>query len=288
VKIFQLGYPGNMGGANTECWHTVRLWREAGWDVHMIPTWGADSHWEDRLTSIGVTTHHVAVENLETVPGLAGSIVVGMCNQHFCRTRPKPTGGDGSPLESGVTWWNFARLRGMECRLVWVPCMTFMFPHEMSAWRQFGLPDAFMFQSEFQRQRFALTLEKFGYRPEQGHLIRGAFYPDEFDFEPRRHEPGEPFVVGKLARPDLDKWSSNHWPIYARIPYQHRRALAMGWTPQLAAKLGQPPEWAECLPPQEISSHEFLARCHCMLALNGGAAENWPRAELLAGASGRE
>ncbi|MHC4718056.1 MAG: glycosyltransferase family 4 protein [Planctomycetota bacterium] len=286
MHIYQLGYPGAMGGANTEAWHTVRLWREAGWNVTMIPTWGADSHWEERLASIGVRTHHVSVDRLETVPGLPGSIVVGMCNQHFCRTREPATGGVTEPVRAGQTWWNFGRLKAIGCRTVWVPCMTFIFGWETTAWMRFGLPDALMFQSEFQRARFAIALKQYGYRDEQGFVIRGAFCPDEFPFRPRQHAPGDPFVVGKLARPDPDKWSSNHWPIVARVPYANRRALCMGWTPQLEHKLGRLPEWAECLPPQEIPVAEFLARCHSMLAVNGGALENWPRVGLEAMAAG--
>ncbi len=27
MHIFFLGYPGSMGGANTECWHTAKVWR---------------------------------------------------------------------------------------------------------------------------------------------------------------------------------------------------------------------------------------------------------------------
>ena len=291
MHIFQLGYPGPMGGANTEAWHTVRLWRMAGWDVTMIPTWGADSHWEERLASIGVRTVHAAVEDLERVPGLAGSIVVGMCNSHFYRTH---TGGEKVPVKQ---WWNFPRLRGMGCKLVWCPCMTTLYGYETKAAQAWGPPDAWMFQSEFQRERFRIALEPYGYTPERAFLIRGAFFPDEFDFAPRRHAPGDPFVVGKLARPDTSKWSSNHWPIVARIPYQQRRALCMGWPVRrmedgqlrpgrVEQKLGHPPSWADCLPPNEITADEFLRRCHCLLTINGGALENWPRVGLEAMASG--
>jgi len=59
MRIFQLGYPGNMGGANTECWHTVKLWRQAGWDVTLIPTWGQDPAMRDKLDAIGVETVEV-------------------------------------------------------------------------------------------------------------------------------------------------------------------------------------------------------------------------------------
>jgi hypothetical protein len=30
MRIFVLGYPGFVGGAQTECWATVKLWRQAG------------------------------------------------------------------------------------------------------------------------------------------------------------------------------------------------------------------------------------------------------------------
>jgi len=266
MKILVLGYPGHMGGANTECWHTVKLWRTAGWDVHMVPTWGRDEHWEKRLAEIGCMTHHVKPDCLADVPGLAGAIVVGMCNSNYLAAVPA--------------------LRQLGCKLVWVNCMTFMFPDERNTFAEHGPADAYVFQSLFQRQMLEPQLLRLGYTPDQGFLIRGAFDVSEYSFDPRPHAPNTEFVVGRLARPDLDKWSSNTWPIYGSIPYAHRKALVMGWTPSLQRKLGSPPSWATCLKPQEITSQEFLARCHAMLTINGGARENWPRVGLEAMAAG--
>ncbi len=266
MKIFVLGYPGSMGGANTECWHTVKLWRVAGWDVHLIPTWGRDERWQKRLEAIGAVARHVRRGELERVPELAGSIVVSMCNSHL--------------------WGVYAQLRALGCQIVWVNCMTFMFPDERRATQEHGPADAYVFQSRFQQQMLEPELAKLGYRPEQGHLIRGAFALDEFPFNPRRHQPGTEFVVGRLARPDLDKWSSNTWPIYGAVPYAHRKALVMGWNERLGTKLGKPPVWATCLKPQAIPAQEFLVRCHVLMPINGGARENWPRAGLEAMAIG--
>ncbi|GAB6184615.1 glycosyltransferase family 4 protein [Thermopirellula anaerolimosa] len=266
MTIFVLGYPGAMGGANTECWHTVKLWRQAGWEVHLIPTWGRDDRWRERLDMIGAVTHCVSAADLEKVPGLAGSVVVAMCN--------------------GNLWGVYGRLRKLDCRVVWVNCMTFMFPDERQATQADGPADAYVFQSHFQRSMLEPELAKLGYRPEQGHLIRGAFDVEEFPFNPRTHQIGTEFVIGRLARPDLDKWSSNTWPIYGAVPYAHRKALVMGWNERLEKKLGKPPAWATCLKPQEISTQEFLSRCHVLLAINGGARENWPRVGLEAMAAG--
>ena len=49
MRLFFIGYPGEMGGANTEAWHTIQLWRQYGVDVHLIPTWGSDPVWQAKL-----------------------------------------------------------------------------------------------------------------------------------------------------------------------------------------------------------------------------------------------
>jgi glycosyltransferase involved in cell wall biosynthesis len=265
-RVFLLGYPGAMGGANTECWHTVKLWRRMGLDVTLIPTWGNDPAWEEKLAAIGCQTVHAKSDDLRNVPGLRAAIVVGMCNSHYTRVYPV--------------------LKNLGCKTVWVNCMTFMFDHERNAFRQHGPADAYVFQSDFQRKELEPQLAALGYRPGQGYTIHGAFDVEEFPFKPLAHEAGEEFVIGRLSRPDLDKWSSNHWRILDVVPFANRRALCMGWTQPLDRKLGRPPGWAECLPPQRIPVSEFLGRCHAMVGLNGGARENWPRVGLEAMASG--
>jgi hypothetical protein len=267
MHVFFLGYPGAMGGANTECWHTAKVWRTHGIDVTFIPTWGRDQATEDRLAAIGCKTVHAgAADQLKNVPGFAGSVVVGMCNSHVLQA-----------------WRTLKELR---CRRVWLNCMTFLFDNERAAYRNHGPAEAYVFQSAFQKDELEKQLLPLGYHHGMGHLIRGAFAFDEIPFAPTPHQAGEPFVIGRLARPDHDKWSSNQWGLLARVPYAQRRALAMGWTQALTRKCGQPPPWAQVLRPQEIPVTHFMGRCHAMLGLNGGARENWPRIGLEAMAAG--
>ena len=109
---------------------------------------------------------------------------------------------------------------------------------------------------------------------------------EEFKFAPRPHAPGEVFVVGRMARPDMDKWSSNTWSIYSAIQYANKRALMLGMDDRTHGKLGAPPIFADCLKPMAISVQQFLSTLHCLLPVNGGARENWPRAGLEAMAAG--
>jgi glycosyltransferase involved in cell wall biosynthesis len=272
MHIFFLGYPGAMGGANTECWHTAKVWRQHGIEVTFIPTWQPGAMLP-RLEAIGCKTVVAGgPDGLRDVPGFAGSVVVAMCNNTAVKQRKL--------------------LKDLGCRLVWVNCMTFLIGDEPVAFRQGGPAEAYVFQSEFQRDELEKLLIPLGYNHGMGHLIRGAFAFEEVPFAPRPHGApgtcgsGEDFWIGRLSRPDVDKWSSNHWPILARVPYARRRALAMGWSPQLTAKCGPPPPWAEALEPQRIPVVEFLGRCHALVGLNGGARENWPRVGLEAMAAG--
>ena len=99
-----MGYPGDVGGANTECWHTVKLWRRFGLDVTFVPTWKPTDKWQRRLDGIGCRTVESRAEGLADVPGLPGSIVVSFCNANFLRVAD--------------------RVRKLGCKIVWLNCMT--------------------------------------------------------------------------------------------------------------------------------------------------------------------
>lgn len=265
-KIFVFGYPGDIGGASTECWHTIKLWKRRGLDVHLIPTWHANPQWVRKLDALGCVTHATAPDTLGRVPGLAGSIVVGFCNRGFIEAGP--------------------RLRRLGCKLVWLNCMTFLFEHEKKFFADFGPPDVMIYQSQFQRSELEAQMASFGYRRDCGYLIRGAFDSMDWDFQPRPHEKGSAFVVGRAARPDPAKWSSKTWDICTNIPYPKKRALMLGVDGTVLKKIGPPPEWADCLTPGAMKTKAFYETLHCMIPVNGGARENWPQAGLEAFAAG--
>lgn len=263
-RVFLAGYPSDIGGANAEAWHLIRLWRKLGIEVHLIPTWQPDYRYFARLQALGCCTHKVTPQTLADVPGLAGATVVSLCNGGFME--------------------HLDKFKALGCRTIWLNCMTQLFDWEVRAYEKHGLPDVFIFQSEYQRQALEPQLVRFAYKLEQGRLIRSAFIPEEFPFKPLAHAPGEPFVVGKLARPDPEKWPAMLWQSLAAI--SNRRALVMGVDDKIATKIGTTPEWAEVLKPGAMPAKDFYARLHCLIPLSGGAKENWPRIGLEAMAAG--
>ncbi len=265
MRVFVCGYPGDVGGANTELWHTVKLWRRFGVDVTLIPTWKADPDWRGRLEAIGCRTCESNPDDLQNVAGLAGGVVVSMCNTRLLATAE--------------------RFRELGCKIVWAGCMNWLFPDERCHYRRCGPFDRYVFQSRYQHEQLRDQLARYGYRDSQGRIIRGAFDVDEFPFRPLAHAPGQTFMMGRLSRPAAEKFSPRMWEIFGRAPRPFA-ARVMGWNVSIEARVGRPPSWAECLPAGAETASAFLARLHCLVQANGGAIENWPRVGLEAMAAG--
>ena len=195
MHIFFLGYPGTMGGANTECWHTAKLWRQHGIDVTFIPTWGRDQAMEDQLAAIGCRTVHAGSAD---EPGQRA----GLCR--LDRRRHVQLPRHALPQSCSRT---------CVCRLVWVNCMTFLFDErdrrlsQPRPGRGLRLPVGIPARRNWKSSSCLSAT-----RTAMGHLIRGAFAFDEIPFAPAPHAAGRRrSSIGRLARPDLDKWSCNHW-----------------------------------------------------------------------------
>jgi hypothetical protein len=263
--VFVCGYPSEVGGANTELWHTVKLWRRFGLRVTLIPTWKADPRWKARLDRLGCRTIQSHPEDLQKIPNLAGQVVVSMCNTKFLAVAE--------------------RFRQLGCKIVWLGCMNWLFPEERQCYSRCGVFDYHVFQSRYQRDQLAPQLRRYGYRDCQGQIIRGALDLEAFPYRPLPHRPGTTFVVGRISRPSVDKFSPRTWDIYERIPHKVR-ARVLGWSPELQARLGPAPRWAECLPAGAQTPGRFLRTLHALVQAGGQAVENWPRVGLEAMAAG--
>jgi len=267
MHVTVLGFPLAVGGANSECGHTVLLWRRAGIKVTIIPTWHLDDDapWTRRLLDAGCRIIETNADNLHAVPGLAGGIVSGWCNYHVCDA------------------WD--ELQRLGCKVVWSPCMTTQ-PFERRTFRR-KQPAALHLESEYQRSQLGAWYAERGLPADRQFLIRGAFELADFPYAPKPHD-GKAFYIGRLARPDRLKWNRSMFATVASVRERKIEAemLLMGWNHEVEAKCGVAPPWAKCFAPGSMTSQDFLANCHVLLCMNGGNAENWPRIGLEAMASG--
>ena len=271
--IYLIGYPADVGGANTEIWHTIKLWRRFGAEVSVVPTWSATLKWERRLAAIGVPTLPSRNGKFSAIPD--DSICVSFCNPLFAR--------------------HSATLANRGCRLIYAPCMSYWSNAERKRLENTGPFDRYVFQSQSQDDLLYPLLEQHGVPWENCQRIPGAFDTEEFPFRYRaRPSAKDPFVVGRLCRPDPAKFAQNTWDLFGQVRRQvpGLQVRIMGWSNKVAAKIGKPPPWAEVREKNTMPVADFLGGLHCMIAANdrdpanSAATENWPRVGLEAMSAG--
>jgi hypothetical protein len=274
MRVFMIGVPAPLGGANVEMGHTALLWKSLGIDVTCLyfkqcscgklpPQPTPTNPWMKRLAEAKIPLVATTSKTVERVPGLAGSIVSGFCQQHAVH--------------------NWPTMKNMGCRFIHSPCMTHTALHENHVFRTTP-PTLIHFQSHFQARTLRQDYEDLGCK--RFEIIRGACAL--LPYRPLPHQPGAPFVVGRLARGVRTKWSPHLWNILKDVRRRgvEVQGLCQAWSPDLTQHLGRPPLWVKCLPPNKLSAEVFLSRCHAMVAPNWGVEENWPQVGLEAMSAG--
>lgn len=129
-KIFIVGFPGLYGGAGTELHHQIIVWCKMGMEVHLIPTYeGVENDpLYPEMKERGVHIHKSRDWDILQ----QGDPVMGFCNAEF--------------LE------NLSELRKRTRRIIFVNCMTWLFPKEREAMSE-GLISMFLYQNEWVRQK---------------------------------------------------------------------------------------------------------------------------------------
>jgi len=250
--IYVAGYPNRIGGAPSELWHTIKLWRRKQVPVTVFPTWKPDLEWKCRLEMIGCKTTMIS-------PGdLRGEIVVALCNPEVT-AHPEVFEG---------------------AKIVWGPCCSYLSGYEADYYRKHPLMTKYLFQSHFQLNGLWPEYKKRGVRRSQCHLIRGAFDCSEFPYLPNPHRQGGKFVLGRLSRSHPWKFATDTWEIYTAIRETIDApvtARVMGFQP--FSIRGPVPSWVEILPEGAESPQTFLQSLHAMVQLTH-KPENWPRTGL--------
>lgn len=268
MRVFVVGTPHHVGGAGPHCWHTVKLWRANGVDVTFIATNTVDAPWRNAIEALGCTVNYQLMGNsyraAREIEYLPGQIVVSFCNGGFLRFA--------------------SRLRLLGCKLVWLGCMNWLHTAEKEHYKKWGPFDRYVCQSGYQRFSIEEELYYYNYKPHQLVQIPSPIDVDEFPFTPLSHSPNEPFVMGRVSRADISKYTKNMWEIYGSVR-GNIKVRVMAWDDEIRHFCGDPPKWAECLSKSQESPREFLGKLHCMIQI-GRIRENRPRSCLEAMACG--
>jgi len=258
--ICLIGHPSHFGGADTEALDALKLWSRMGLQVHILPTGPiSDGQRELHLEKLGYVYH--AVRDWPSLQGLHG---IAYCNE--------------KALIDADT------IRRQARSFTWVGTMCWTWPKclQMSSNGSISLH---LYQT--QHQMDAVHREICQAAPKaRGLVIVPYFDADDFPFVDPESRPQDRFTFGRISRPDPAKWHKDQFEIYRRFASRRPKSgLVLGWDTKLREKVGAPPEFVNCLPPNAITRQEFYRRVS-VLCLAGDTTENLPRVGMEAMSSG--
>lgn len=240
LNIYFFGWPGTVGGASTKLTHLLLLLKSQ-FRVTVVPTDKACL--KSLLWQRWMKSHGIQWKELEDLPERLEGWGVALCNGEFLK--------DGMAGE--------ARRRGL--RLAWSSEMMWASPLECGALIA-GVFDAVLFVSEAQRRVLQpIYARALGAQSEfvpskeleeslEGWIQTGSnrrlrwiqvgnyIEPEVFPFMDRFQgaSSSRPLTVGRLSRPDPDKFPDDFPEFYESLPLSDPRFRVMGWSEQLAKK----------------------------------------------------
>lgn len=257
------GFPSAGGGAGTELFHQIRLWRKMGQEVTVIPSADGTRALPEHRELRELGTDLRLVDEWDALR--PGDLVLSFCNRD--------------------TLAKIERILERGARLVFVNCMTEPFEAEIRLARE-GKIAAFLYQNPDVRKRLEPRLRALEPPNDPLYLdFEPWLDPELFPFSAERDAAS--FIMGHISRPDPSKFSADTLSIYEAVDSPvPKRGIFLGYNHRCAAKTGPPPPWIE-LAANHTRMHpaDFFRRCHVVLQPSD-TTENWPRIGLEAMASG--
>jgi len=287
MRLFLFNWPSPVGGADTKLAHLLRL-LGPHYDITVVPNHRSQLEQAEWRAFVEVSGAKAAL--LEDLPLQLEGWAVSLCNKEF--------------LQNGALFE--VRRRGL--RVAWSSEMMWHFDLECGA-LAIGLIDAVLYVSPVQRRRLEpLYRHALGYRgsaannieaPEanEGWLrsadgtrtvrwvtVGNYIDPQLFPFRPRGawKEEGRPFTIGRLSRPDPDKFPDNFPTSYESLGLiAPVRFCVMGWSEDLSRRWQKhifDSRW-DLLATAAVPSAEFLNSLDVFVYdLSPRFSESWGRA----------
>ncbi len=218
-RLFIIGFPGLYGGAGTELHAQIILWAKAfpSLELHIVPTMdGAEREpLYAEMVGLGVTIHEAM--NLTAIT--SEDAVVNFCSKEF--------------LEA------LSGIRLHTKRIMWVNCMTFLFPLEKES-AQHNYISHYLYQRPQVRDLHKFELNKLG---SKGRFLTFAPY---FNAEGWEYNVKDQDLthIGRISRQDADKFAANTLHIYEYITSpKYKRGHFLGFDQRSQGKIGKPFDW---------------------------------------------
>lgn len=265
-RICAIGWPSRLGGADTELYQQMFLWRKLGVEVHIIrPVMGKDAiakKLADELIKDGFILHE----------DMNWSKIDGMPVISYC---------------SGDALKHIEEIRKHTKTFIFVNCMTWLFPKEIEC-VQNGFITHELYQREEVMNKQMLKLK--AVNPNIiGDVVKPYFRDIEFPYIDRDTEYSKSSMkFGRLSRNDPSKFHKHTVQVYeAMVAPKTKEGIMLGVNKDVLKKIGLVPDWIKHYPAGHISQQDFYRFCSFLIQpCDVNHMENLPRISFEAMSSG--
>lgn len=251
MSIIVAGAPSNLGGADTELYHNIKLWVKNRIPVTIVPMYVMSSGMVTEMRELGVTIKTYSPEAFK------GGTVVSFCNGEFLK--------------------KIEEIRPYAKKIVWFNCMTWTFPMEIKVMQK-GLIDYVGFVSDYQEKWLSESYAKLGVSWKKFEGYQPYFDVDDSSFNLDR--PTSTYNIGRLSRPDPAKYSKDMWRIFNRVNSpKPKKVFIQAWSDAVRSKVGLPPKGLDyiCTHANKFSQQDFYHKLHTIIHKTGGSRESYCR-----------
>lgn len=262
-KLFIVGHPGPYGGASSELYHQIHLWRESFPEIelYIIPTQQGFTNepYYNEMIQLGVRYERPLI--FESIT--SDDAVINFCSGEFLS--------------------NLKTIASKTDRVAWANSMTWLFPKE-KALADKNYIKFYLYQRPQIRDDHEAQLRKLGATGEFLHFMP-YFNPDGWNFNVKTQHKTR---IGRISRQDADKFAKNTLHIYEYIVSpKFKEAYFLGFDERSKNKIGKPMEWIKTFHNQnELPVKKFYDLIDFIVQPTD-TTENWPRIGFEAMYSGK-
>ena len=262
-EIWCASAPSFYGGADTELYHQIILWRKNNIDVNIVPNTidSIDPKMLQKVINLGCKIHKYSPNVFKD------KIVVSYCN--------------GVALKRLEEIYKFPP----RC-FIWFNCMTWTFEDEIK-----GIENGWIthigFISNYQKN---ILIEEY-LKKISKEIPKDIEYYPFFDISGYDvfEKNNDYFGIGRISRDDPGKFSKDCWEIFDRVlSPMDKKVFILGYSSKIEEKIGKPPNGLDWMWWQggSISSEEFYKKIDVMIHKTGGSRESYCRVFIEAMAHG--
>lgn len=242
INLYFFQWPSDLGGADTRLKDLIQgLSHSNKYNLHAVPN--DNERLSEHLNVSFLEKNNVKILTWDQLPENTNGYAIAFCNFRLFSEK-----------------WRIQKIKQIGLKMIWSNDMMWTTKDEIDCLKE-NLIDVYLFTSEF--HKYILEQKSPEIKNNKSYILPNYFFPDKYNNFEKKESYQDKFVIGKLSRADIMKFSENFPLFYEKIPIHNSLFRVMGWNNNLQQKFKwfnfKESKW-NLLPENKESILEFLSQ----------------------------